>query len=192
MLIKGIGSLKFCTYVGEASNEEESSEIEGLEERKLAEQYRMVSEPLFNPPNRKGERLKIMQLLKSRNEKRKLIKLLEKEKINSNRNDTKVSASLISQVEETLQKILHQEIQSLYQEVKSILFSGRTKSEQHPAKIRNPVRVDAKNRWPLKAPDVRDNRLSAVITEEVDEEDNGAFEMDDDHLDQVGYDALSQ
>lgn len=186
MLIKGISSLKFCAYVGQESREDVSREILGLEEHKLMEQYQMATggsktneenfknraPPLFAQPNKK-DKARIMQLLKVRNEKRKIIKLLERKNINSNKTDSLVSA----RVEEALQKILQQELQSLYQEVKNIIFSPQI-NETAPAK---PVvgKRPAKNKWPLKKLDHGDAKLSAVLTEEVDSLEDAAYEMDE-------------
>lgn len=194
MLIKGISSLKFCAYVGQESREDVSSEILGLEGHKLIEQYQMATgveggtidanfkapaPPMFSQPNKK-DKARIMQLIKARNEKRKIIKLLERENINTNnRNDSSVSTSVLDQVEEALQKILQDEIQSLYQEVKNIIFAN----PQTPAKETNPSvnTKEIKNKWPLKSPEkAGEAKLSAVITEDVDSMEDGAFEMADD------------
>ena len=198
MLIKGISSLKFCAYVGQESREDESREILGLEGHKLIEQYQMAtgrsgdakdkmandiqnpSPPLFAQPSKK-EKARIMQLMKVTNEKRKIIKLLERENINSPvRNGT--NDSVVSErVEEALQKILQQELQSLYQEVKNIIFANPPQLNDSTvvADAKPKVKGSAKNRWPLKKMDHGDAKLSAVITEDVDSMEDGAFEMDD-------------
>lgn len=194
MLIKGISSLKFCAYVGQESREDISSEILGLEGRKLIEQYAMATNvgsdaggsvnggddnfrapppPLFSQPKKK-DKARIRQLLKTRNEKRRIIKLLERQNINIDRNDTGMSSSVYSQVEEALQKILQQEIQSLYHEVKNIIFASPS-----PVGEKNASPKVKKERWPVMKEQHGDAKLSAVITEEADSQEDGAFEMED-------------
>ena len=192
MLIKGISSLKFCAYVGQESNENESNEILGLEPHKLMEQYEMATNtqgdetfkapqaPMFGQPNKK-DRHRIMELLKRRNEKRRIIKLLERENINSN-NGSLVSAGVVAQVEEALQKILQQEIQSLYLEVKNIIFNNNTKQQETsvPSNDTANSRPQTKNRWPLKQfNNNQGGKLSAVIDQEVGSEEDAAYEMDE-------------
>jgi len=190
MLIKGISSLKFCAYVGQESNEHESNEILGLEPHKLMEQYEMATNnqgdgtfkappvPMFGQPN-KNDRQRILELLKLRNEKRRIIKLLERQNINSNNNGSQVPAGVVAQVEEALQKILEQEIQSLYLEVKNIIFNNNTKQE--PSSTGNSTKIKlTKNRWPLKQLLKNEGaKLSAVIEEDVGSEEDGAYEMDE-------------
>ena len=185
MLIKGINSLKFCAYVGRESKEDESNEILGLETHKLAEQYQMATDDdgdfrapapaLFKQPAKK-DKARILQLIKSHNEKRRLIKLLERKNINSNRNDSLVPIEVVAKVEQALQKILQQEIESLYQEVKNIIAANSTK----PASPIGQTKQKAvKNRWPLKPINNDGAKLSAVINEEVDSEEDGAYELDE-------------
>lgn len=186
MLIKGISSLKFCAYVGQESKEDESSEILGLEQHKVVEQYQMATDfkapppSLFRQPS-KNDRARILQLIKARNEKRRIIKLLEKKNINSDRNDSLVPAAVAAQVESTLQKLLEQEIQALYHEVKSIIYSNTTKmtpSNQLVASSTSKSRVD-KQRWPVKPMSNEDAKQSASINEDVDSEEDAAFEVDE-------------
>ncbi|KAI9555307.1 hypothetical protein GHT06_017822 [Daphnia sinensis] len=187
MLIKGINSLKFCAYVGRESKEDESNEILGLESHKLAEQYQMETDDfkapapaLFKQPAKK-DKARILQLLKSHNEKRRLIKLLEKKNINSDRNDTQLPTEVVIKVEKALQKILQQEIESLYQEVKNIIATNHTKPMNNTSLNRSKQKM-AKNRWPLKPLDNKGAKLSAVINEEVDSEEDGAYELDEDAI----------
>lgn len=191
MLIEGINSLKFCAYVGQVSTEDDSSETTGnryFEGRKMVEQYEMAtlrspSDPLFRQHNRKKERARILALLASQNEKRRLIKLLERENINSNGNESLVSSDVLSLVEKTLQKILHQEIQSLYREVKTILNAKRQPPTGNVAETKWSVRdvVDREknnnknDKWP-----VRPSLANGIVTEEVADDEDGAFETDDD------------
>lgn len=190
MLIKGINSLKFCAYVGRESKEDESNEILGLEKHKLAEQYQMQTDvdsdfkapapALFKQPAKK-DKARILQLLKSHNEKRRLIKLLERKNINSNRNDTQVPTEVVNQVEKALQKILQQEIESLYQEVKNIIATNSTKPMNKTSTSSNGSKQKmTKNRWPLKPLNNQGAKLSAVINEEVNSEEDGAYELDED------------
>lgn len=185
MLIKGINSLKFCAYVGRESKEDESNEILGLEKHKLAEQYQLETDDdgafrapapaLFKQPAKK-DKARILQLLKSHNEKRRLIKLLERKNINSDRNDTLVPSEVVAKVEKALQKILQQEIESLYQEVKNIIAANSTKPESNTEEKKQKA---AKNRWPLKPLNNDGAKLSAVINEEVNSEEDGAYELDE-------------
>lgn len=179
MMIKGISSLKFCAYVGQESNEHESSEIFGLEAHKLLEQYDMANEgfkapppPMFTQP-KKTDRARILQLLKTRNEKRRLIKLLERNNINTNGNDTFVPGSAAAQVEEALQNLLQQEIKLLYQEVKNILNSNDATNRKEAATASKTV----KNKWPVKNFNEDGAKLSAVLNEEVGSDEDGAFEL---------------
>lgn len=179
MMIKGISSLKFCAYVGQESNEHESSEVFGLEAHKLMEQYQMAETfkapppPMFAQPQKK-DRARIMQLIKTRNEKRRLIKLLERNNINTNSNDTVVPGSVAAQVEEALQNLLQQELKSLYQEVKNILSSNDAASNQTERAGNAP-----KNRWPVKKLKTDSATLSAVLNEEIGPDEDGAFELDE-------------
>ncbi|XP_046436834.1 uncharacterized protein LOC124188322 isoform X2 [Daphnia pulex] len=185
MLIKGINSLKFCAYVGRESKEDESNEILGLEKHKLAEQYQLETDDdgdfrapapaLFKQPAKK-DKDRILQLIKSHNDKRRLIKLLERKNINSDRNDTLVPTEVVEKVEKALQKILQQEIESLYQEVKSIIAANSTKPASNTDATKQKA---AKNRWPLKPLNNQGAKLSAVINEEVDSEEDAAYEMDE-------------
>ncbi len=185
MLIKGINSLKFCAYVGRESKEDESNEILGLEKHKLAEQYNLETDDdgdfrapapaLFKQPAKK-DKARILQLIKSHNDKRRLIKLLERKNINSDRNDTLVPTEVVEKVEKALQKILQQEIESLYEEVKNIIAANSTKSASNTDETKQKA---AKNRWPLKPLNNQGAKLSAVINEEVDSEEDGAYEMDE-------------
>lgn len=193
MLIKGISSLKFCAYVGRESDEDESKEILGLEQHKLAEQYRMMetddgrikapAPSMFKQPDKK-ERARILQLIKSRNEKRKLIKLLEKKNINSdNRNDSLIPTEVVAQVERALKKIMEQEISSLYQEIKDLIATNSSNT------LTNNTRVDSsnpgqhnrqktvKNRWPVKPMD--GDKMSAFIDQPVESDEDAAFELDE-------------
>ena len=135
MLIQGINSLKFCAYVGRSSSEDTSDEstnaIDGATNDQLAPKgVRTPSEPLFAQHDAKKDRSRILALLNSHNEKRRLIKLLEKETVNGN--DSLVSPSVLSRVEGALQKILQQETESLYQEVKTILFDTKRQPNVAP------------------------------------------------------------
>ena len=188
MLIKGISSLKFCAYVGQESNEHESREILGLEEHKLAEQYELETDggnqfeapapSLFKQPT-KTDRFRILQLIKAHNEKRRLIKLLERKNINSNNNDSLVPIEVVAKVEEALKKVLQQEIGSLYQEVKTIIKSNSTKPQDADKDSKNVRQKGDKNRWPLKPMNNDGQKLSAVIDEPVASEEDAAFEMDE-------------
>ena len=187
MLIKGVSNLKFCAYVGQESTEDLSAEIEGLETHKLLEQYEMATDkrsgdpspPMFIQPNKK-DKSRIIELLKYRNEKRKIIKMLEKQNINSEANST-VSASVLTQVEDALKKILHQEINSLYREVKNIIFSGNSNQTPVDAGQRNSTRKAPKKHWMAKPFNAEDTELSAITNDQVDEEEDGAFEMEDEN-----------
>lgn len=190
MLIKGISSLKFCAYVGRESKEDESKEILGLEQHKLAEQYQMETNndgdfkaptpSLFKQPDKK-EKARILQLIKSRNEKRRLIKLLEKKNINSNnRNDSSVPSQVVAKVEQALKKIMEQEIQSLYQEIKHIITANES-SYAKPVNdsIKQPTAKIVKDRWPMRPMNNEGAKLSAVIDQPVDSEEDGAYEFDE-------------
>lgn len=192
MLIKGISSLKFCAYVGRESDEDESKEILGLEQHKLAEQYQMETDDgqfkapapsLFKQPDKK-EKARILQLIKSRNEKRRLIKLLEKKNINSNRNDSLVPIEVVAQVENALKKIMEQEISSLYQEIKDIISTNSSGSVP-PSKPSLTKEKTLKNRWPVKKMNKDGDKLSAVVEEPVDSQEDAAFEMDEFNQDNV-------
>ncbi len=186
MLIKGISSLKFCAYVGQESNEHESREILGLEEHKLAEQYELETggefkapvPSLFKQPTKK-DKSRILQLIKAHNEKRRLIKLLEKKNINSNNNDSLVPVEVVAKVEKALQKILQQEIGSLYQEVKTIISSNSSKPTIPPNGLKDIGQKQEKNRWPVKPMNSDGNKLSAVIDEPVASEEDAAYELDE-------------
>lgn len=188
MLIKGISSLKFCAYVGRESKEDESGEILGLEAHKLAEQYEFETDDgdfkapapsLFKQPPKK-DKARILQLLKTHNEKRRLIKLLEKKNINSERNDSSLPIEVLTKVENALQKILQKEIQSLYQEVKNIISTNSTNTA-NPSEVPNNENKSkaVKNRWPLRSLDNSGAKLSAVIEQPVNSEEDGAYELDE-------------
>ena len=198
MLIKGIGSLKFCAYVGQESREDESSEVGGLEAHKLAEQlqmstgerFRAPSPPMFGQPSR-TDKSRILELLKRRNEKRKIIKLLEKEDINSAAANSSAKASVVAQVERALKKVLQQEIQSLYQEVKSIIYSGNRNQplELDPAddgdgleqqEQQNGTAAVRRDRWPMSKP-LRSNDIGSV----VDDAEDAALETSDDAVEEL-------
>ena len=183
MLIKGMDSLKYCAYVGQESREDMSVEVPELEGHKVLEQYRMAdsgynpSPPMFAQPNAR-DRSRIMELLKYRNEKRKIIKLLEDKNINTADSQSEtVPASIISQVEEALQKILHQEIQSLYREVKNIIFTD-TSNRSNSTVANITQKATHKSHWVSKPFDENDAKLVAILAEDIEEEENAAFEMD--------------
>ena len=187
MLIKGISNLKFCAYVGLESNEYDSGEIFGLEEHKLAEQYKFEkggskyrAPPLFRQPT-KTNKSHILQLIKAHSEKRRLIKLLEKKNIlNSNKNDSFVPIEVVVKVEEALKKVLKEEVRSLYKEVKTIIKSNNSKPLNTAEDSNKDVRQKPdKNRWPVKPMNNDGQKLSAVINEPVTWEEDAAFEMDE-------------